>query len=76
MKYHLDEMISLKINGQPGKAKVFGYEYDGVTWIYHLEIPDYQQDIKVLEGNLALGIDILTNGNTVKVTMDNEKAKS
>ena len=76
MKYHLEETVALKINGKPGKARIVGYEYDGATWIYHLEIPDYQLDIKVLEGNLVLGINILTNGNTVKVTMDNEKAKS
>lgn len=76
MKYQLNEMVSVKINGKPGKARVFGYEDTGNIWSYHLEIPDFDLDIKVLESILMQGIDIITNGITLKVLSDNEKAKA
>lgn len=76
MKYKLNDMVSLKINGKPGQAKIFGYEQDGTECIYHLEIAEYDFDIKILEGILILGVNIITNGNTVGIVSDNEKVKA
>ena len=75
MKYGIGQMVSIKINGKPGKAKIFGYEQDGTGWIYHLEIDEFDLDIKVLESNLIQGINIVTNGTVAKVILD-DKAKA
>jgi len=76
VRYSLNQFIIIKVNGELQKCKIFGYEHDGTNWIYHLEIPEFDLDIKVLEGILVQGINVVTNGYTLRIESDNEKAKA
>jgi hypothetical protein len=41
--------------------------------MYHIQIAEYDLDIMIAEGNLIKGIDIVTNGNSMKVVTEDEK---
>jgi hypothetical protein len=73
MKYSINQEIPIKVNGKARKARVFGYEHDSHTWMYHIQIAEYDLDIMIAEGNLIKGIDIVTNGNSMKVVTEDEK---
>ena len=79
MIYSIGQVLDIQVNGKPSQATIFGYEYGQIEkaedWIYHIVIAEYAFDIKVSQRQLVQGINILTNGNSVKV-VTNEKAKA
>jgi hypothetical protein len=70
--YVIGEVMDISVNGKPAKAYFVGYEWawwaKPADWLWHLRIDAYPFDIQVKQADLREGIDIRTNGNTVKVS--------
>lgn len=78
LQFSIGDTIPIVVNGKQSQAKVFGFELwhgRSVDWRYTLEIGEYPFSFSILQDDLLKGVNIVTNGNSLKVLPTHEKTK-
>lgn len=78
LQFAIGDLVGIKVNGKQSQTKVIGFELwhgKSLDWRYTLEIKEYPFAFTVLQNELINGINIETNGNSLKVLPTHEKTK-